>query len=78
MFTTLGSYFANAGGAQTDALRVHPSQLSRWLEEAWALAPNALALGGVTGVQPFLGANGVVPAFAAPTGVRSGPARDSP
>lgn len=65
MFATLGSFFANP----TDALRVHPAQLSRWLEETWRQAPDNIGLGTIAGIQPFLGASNVVQTFATPTGV---------
>ena len=73
MFATLGSFFANP----TDALRVHPAQLSRWLDETWARAPNSIALGTIAGIQPFLGANNVVPTFATPAGI-NGPSGINP
>lgn len=66
MFTTLGSFFANAGGLQTDALRVHPSQLSRWLEEVWARGPSHISVGQIPGTEPFLGEANARQSFVAP------------
>ena len=66
MFATLGSFFTSNN--PTDALRVHPVQLSRWLEEVWARGPGTNPFGSLTG-GTFLGGVNVPAAFAAPAGV---------
>lgn len=47
---------------------VHPLQLSRWLEVAWAAAPNVPVLGGVPALQQ-LGSSTVIADFDLPAGL---------
>ncbi len=46
--------------------RIHPYQLSQWLEQAWGFA-EAATFANIPGQQPFLGDPGIVGAFALPT-----------
>jgi hypothetical protein len=46
--------------------RIHPYQLSQWLEQAWGFAESA-TFANIPGQQPFLGDPGIVNAFALPT-----------
>ena len=46
--------------------RIHPYQLSQWLEQTWAFA-EAATFANIPGQQPFLGDPGIVPALALPT-----------
>ena len=41
-----------AAGPATQVFRVHPFQLSRWLEEAWAAARTVPEFGGRTQQRP--------------------------
>src|SRR5215468_6520055 len=71
MFNLLANAFAapppGGTGNPTDALNVHPGQLSRWLDEMWRLGP--LALPAPLPFTPFLGLpGGIVPALGNPAG----------
>jgi hypothetical protein len=46
--------------------RIHPYQLSQWLEEAWAFAAN-VTFANLAPQTPFLGNQGIVKALALPT-----------
>jgi hypothetical protein len=68
MFLTLATEFATAGGTREDVFRVHPTQLSRWLDEAWqsaALVPG-LPIGSTATSAPFLGDPAIVAALGLP------------
>jgi hypothetical protein len=68
MFLTLATEFASAGGIREDVFRVHPIQLSRWLDEAWqsaALVPG-LPIGSAPTGAPFLGDPAIVAALGQP------------
>src|SRR5262245_52187483 len=56
MFNALATIFRNASPAQDEAqaLRVHPVQLSRWLEQVWNAGPRQITDEALTDV-PFLG-----------------------
>jgi hypothetical protein len=69
MFLTLAKLFEDAGGTREQALLLHPVQLSRWLDEAWAsarLVPE-LPIGSTPSGPPFLGDDAVIGALALPT-----------
>lgn len=68
MFLTLANEFTTAGGTREDVFRVHPGQLSRWLDEAWqsaALVPG-LPIGSAPTRAPFLGDPAIVAALGLP------------
>jgi hypothetical protein len=68
MFLSLAKLYEDAGGSREDVLLVHPVQLSRWLDEAWAaarLVPE-LPIGGGTPAAPFLGDDGIIDALDLP------------
>lgn len=56
MFNLLANAFQTAGGQRSDVFRVHPAQLSRWLDELWGVGPAAL----FGGAPVFLGAPGAI------------------
>jgi hypothetical protein len=69
MFLSLAKLFEDAGGIRDQALLVHPIQLSRWLDEAWAgaaLVPE-LPIGTASINAPFLGDAGIIGALDLPT-----------
>lgn len=71
MFLSLAKLFADAGGTREQVLLIHPIQLSRWLDEAWAataLVPE-LPIGSPSADAPFLGAATIVGALDLPTQV---------
>ncbi len=90
MFRTLARLLndptlTNPNAAYSDQVfRIHPYQLSQWLEQSWAFA-EAATFANIPGQQPFLGDPGIVAALALPTtptnpfdnflrsGIRSGP-----
>jgi hypothetical protein len=70
MFLTLAELFRRAvpdqPTAEENVFLVHPIQLSRWLDEAWAAARRAPLLG--TEVRsPFLGDDGIITTLQLPT-----------
>ena len=68
MFLSLAKLFEDAGGTREQALLVHPIQLSRWLDEAWAgaaLVPE-LPIGTASINAPFLGDAGIIGALDLP------------
>lgn len=68
MFLNLAKLIEAAGGTREDALLVHPVQLSRWLDEAWAgaaLVPE-LPIGSASTQAPFLGDTGIIGALDLP------------
>lgn len=67
MFLSLAKLFADKGVPREQALLVHPIQLSRWLEEAWAsarLVPE-LPVGSIP-AAPFLGNDLIIGALDLP------------
>ena len=72
MFLSLAKLFADAGGTRDQVLLIHPIQLSRWLDEAWAsarLVPE-LPLGSAPSTDaPFLGDDAIIGALDLPTQV---------
>src|SRR5437763_13778520 len=58
MFNVLAQIFLQAAGAATDPLRVHPAQLSRWLDEVWSAGPPQIPVEPSGFVLPFLGSPG--------------------
>ncbi len=60
MFRNLAQLFAASGRAKTDVFLVHPLQLSRWLDEAWAGAATVPPFGPAENQAPFLGSLDVV------------------
>jgi hypothetical protein len=72
MFRTLARLLndptlTNPNAAYSDQVfRIHPYQLSQWLEQAWGFARGA-TFANIPGQQPFLGDNGIVDALALPT-----------
>jgi hypothetical protein len=69
MFLSLAKLYADAGGAREDVFLVHPIQLSRWLDEAWAaarLVPE-LPVGSASTDAPFLGDDAIISALDLPT-----------
>jgi hypothetical protein len=70
MFLSLAKLFADQpGGAREQVLLIHPIQLSRWLDEAWAGARQVpeLPVGTASGLTPFLGDDGIIDALDLPT-----------
>ena len=69
MFLSLAKLFEDLGGSREQALLVHPVQLSRWLDEAWASAAliPELPIGVSSGLSPFLGDAGIIGALDLPT-----------
>jgi hypothetical protein len=68
MFLSLAKLIEDAGGTRDQALLVHPIQLSRWLDEAWAgaaLIPE-LPIGTASFNAPFLGDAGIIGALDLP------------
>jgi hypothetical protein len=68
MFLSLAKLFADAGGAREQVFLVHPIQLSRWLDEAWAaarLVPE-LPIGSASTDAPFLGDDAIISALDLP------------
>jgi hypothetical protein len=67
MYRYLARQFSTAlgEGHQPDVFLVHPLQLSRWLETAWAAAPNVPVIGGTQATQQ-LGSPTVVQDFDMP------------
>lgn len=73
MFLSLAKLYAEAGGTREQVLLLHPEQLSRWLEEAWAgasLVPE-LPLGSSPTSSPFLGDDAIIGTFGLPLQVPS-------
>ncbi len=71
MFLSLAKLYADGGGTRDQVLLLHPLQLSRWLEEAWAgarLVPE-LPIGSASTDAPFLGDDAVIGAHDLPTQV---------
>ncbi len=66
MFRNLAQLLANAGRDRNDVFLVHPLQLSRWLDEAWASAATVPALGQPTALEPFLGNADIITTFDLP------------
>jgi len=69
MFLSLAKLFADAGGTREQVFLVHPVQLSRWLDEAWAaarLVPE-LPVGSASLGAPFLGDDAIIGALDLPT-----------
>lgn len=54
MFSNLVQALTAANRPATDVFLIHPLQLSRWLDEAWASAPSVPPIPGGSG-RPFLG-----------------------
>jgi hypothetical protein len=91
MFRTLARLLndptlTNASAGYSDQVfRIHPYQLSQWLEQAWGFAEKA-TFANLPGAPPFLGDPGIVSSLAVPTtptnpfdlslrsGIRPGPA----
>jgi len=68
MFLNLAKLFTADGGSREHVLLIHPLQLSRWADEAWAgarLVPE-LPVGSAP-ATPFLGDDGIVGAYDLPT-----------
>lgn len=68
MFLSLAKLFAEAGGSREQVFLVHPIQLSRWLDEAWAgarLVPE-LPVGSTSANAPFLGNDAIIGALDLP------------
>ena len=80
MFNILAALFENSKKqAPTDALRVHPAQLSRWLEEVWSDGPDQIEVEPAGNKTNFLGNPGKIisaldsPApFKSPSGIDYG------
>src|SRR5690349_22627112 len=53
-------------GYSDQVFRIHPYQLSQWLEQAWGFAEQA-TFANISGQQPFLGDPAIVAALALPT-----------
>ena len=72
MFRTLARLFVDPNltspGASPDVLKVHPVQLSRFLDEAWEVAAFAPTFAIGDPAKPFLGEPGIVDAIRFPTG----------
>jgi hypothetical protein len=72
MFRTLARLLndptlTNPNAAYSDQVfRIHPYQLSQWLEQAWGFAETA-TFANISGQQPFLGDPAIVNALALPT-----------
>jgi hypothetical protein len=70
MFLTLAELFKRAepdqATAEENVFLVHPIQLSRWLDEAWAAARRAPLLGTELR-SPFLGDDGIIDTLKLPT-----------
>jgi hypothetical protein len=60
MFRNLAQLFATNQRPKTDVFLVHPLQLGRWLDEAWAAAAAVPPFGPSTGQAPFLGSTDIV------------------
>lgn len=74
MFRSLAnSFFPPAPGAprQPQLFLVHPAQLGRWLEEAWAAAGNIPAIGGGSGGSVQLGSPTILTDLDLPVGLRA-------
>jgi len=69
MFNVLAQIFEQASpGTATDALRVHPGQLSRWLDEVWSAGPPQIPVEPASFVVPFLGSPpGIIATLDSPT-----------
>lgn len=66
MFHLLAEKFTNASDPSgTSVLRVHPGQLSRWLDELWGAGPGNTILPPKS-LSPFLGSSAIVPSLDAP------------
>lgn len=68
MFLSLAKLFDDAGGSREQVLEIHPIQLSRWLDEAWAgaaLVPE-LPVGTPSTSSPFLGDDAIIGAHDLP------------
>ena len=85
MFLNLAKVFEDTTGQQQDrykVFRVHPTQLGRWLDEAWSASAVIPPIPGAT--QPFLGSASIVadldlpgqpaPPFIDPSGIDPNPA----
>jgi hypothetical protein len=59
-------YLARNFAQPEQVFLVHPLQLSRWLETAWAAAPNAPVIGTIGGQTPELGSPTVIADFDLP------------
>jgi hypothetical protein len=72
MFRTLARLFVDptlsSPGASPDVLKVHPVQLSRFLDEAWEVAAFAPTFAIGDPAKPFLGEPGIVDAIRFPNG----------
>jgi hypothetical protein len=68
MFNILATIFRDAGDPDgSAALRVHPGQLSRWLDEIWNAGPQNVTVVPASGI-PYLGSPaGVIGAIGKPT-----------
>src|SRR5947209_2886012 len=72
MFRTLARLLndptlTNPNAAYSDQVfRIHPYQLSQWLEQSWGFAEQA-TFANIPGQQPFLGDPGIVAALALPS-----------
>jgi hypothetical protein len=66
MFHNLATQIQNAGADRNNVFLIHPYQLSRWLDEAWAAPALLPPIVGVPGGPPMLGSNQIVPAYDLP------------
>jgi hypothetical protein len=71
MFQNLANSFQAAGLARDAVFLVHPMQLARWLDEAWAAGATIPPIPGAT--NPFLGSSAIIGDLALPTQVASPP-----
>lgn len=60
MFLTLAQLFEAQGRSRRSVFLVHPLQLSRWLDEAWAAAAVAPQIPGQSAQAPYLGSAAIV------------------
>jgi hypothetical protein len=68
MFNILAKIFEQSLiGSGPSALKVHPGQLSRWLDEVWSAGPNQIGVAPAGAALPFLGnPGGIVAALDSP------------
>jgi hypothetical protein len=66
MFRYLANKFAPPPQDKSKVFLIHPLQLSRWLEAAWAAAPNVPVLGNDQGAAAQLGSGTVIQDFDMP------------
>jgi hypothetical protein len=78
MFNILATIFRDAGDPDgSGVLRVHPGQLSRWLDEIWSAGPQSITVAPAAGI-PYLGDPGGIIQSVAPPNLFGAPSGINP